>query len=103
MSLYFRESHPAICIKQALDQNPGLRISQIGAIHAIGAHFSLRSDPALVVLPTGTGKTAVLMLTPYLLVSTRVLIIAQSRFVRDQIARDFAGIRTLKGKPPDFP
>ena len=36
----------------------GLRIPQIGALHAISAHFSVGSEfePATVVLPTGTGK-----------------------------------------------
>jgi superfamily II DNA or RNA helicase len=49
-----------------------------------------------VVLPTGAGKTAVLMLAPYLLRATRALVITQSRFVRAQIAADFRALRTLK-------
>lgn len=39
------------------DSEDGLRNAQLGAIHAVGAHFSLHSkEPALI---TGTGKTAV--------------------------------------------
>ena len=30
------------------------------------AHFTLKHDPAIVVMPTGAGKTAVLMLCPFL-------------------------------------
>lgn len=93
---YFRDTHPNVRIKHALNDQPGLRNSQIGALHAVSAHFSLRHDPGLVVLPTGTGKTAVLMLAPYLLLSKRVLVITQSRFVRDQITQDFRTLRTLK-------
>jgi hypothetical protein len=37
---------------------PGLRMPQIGALHAIAAHFSVGKEfePPIVVLPTGTGK-----------------------------------------------
>ena len=93
---YFRDAHPNVRIKHTINGQPGLRNSQIGALHAVSAHFSLRSDPGLVVLPTGTGKTAVLMLAPYLLLSKRVLVITQSRFVRDQITHDLKTLRTLK-------
>src|SRR5690606_25484192 len=41
---------------------PGLRLPQIGALHAIAAHWTLEpTAPALVVLPTGTGKTEVMI------------------------------------------
>jgi hypothetical protein len=43
-----------------VDQNlKGLRAPQIGALHAIAAHFAVGTqfEPATVVLPTGTGKT----------------------------------------------
>lgn len=44
---------------------PGLRMPQIGALHAIAAHFSVGSEfePATVVLPTGTGKTETMLAT----------------------------------------
>lgn len=93
---YFRKAHSDVSINQSVDGSPGLRNSQLGALHALGAHFSIREDPGLVVLPTGTGKTAVLMLAPYILLATRVLVITQSRFVRDQIANDYGTLATLK-------
>jgi superfamily II DNA or RNA helicase len=93
---HFRSAVGSIHLRPIVDDKPGLRNSQIGAVHSIGAHFSLRDDPALVVLPTGAGKTAVLMISPYVLLSERVLIITPSRFVRDQISTDFAKLKTLK-------
>lgn len=35
----------------------GLRPPQLGALHAIGAHWSINTQPATIVMPTGTGKT----------------------------------------------
>lgn len=45
---------------EGLAARPGLRSPQIGALHAIAAHWSLSKDPAIVVMPTGTGKTEVM-------------------------------------------
>jgi hypothetical protein len=39
----------------------GLRPPQLGALHAIAAHWSLYNDPATVVMPTGTGKTETML------------------------------------------
>lgn len=93
---HFTDAHESIRYVPGEEGGEGLRRSQIGAIHAISSHFTLRERPAVVVLPTGAGKTAVLMLTPYVLRATRVLVITQSRFVREQIAADFRALRTLK-------
>jgi superfamily II DNA or RNA helicase len=40
---------------------PGLRPSQIGALHAVAAHWSVTNKPAFVVMPTSTGKTEVML------------------------------------------
>ncbi len=42
---------------------PGLRPPQIGALHAIGSHWSLYHHPATIVMPTGTGKTETMLAT----------------------------------------
>jgi hypothetical protein len=39
----------------------GLRPPQIGALHAIGAHWSIHKQPATVALPTGTGKAETML------------------------------------------
>src|SRR5690606_4648842 len=41
--------------------DPGLRNPQIGALHALQAHWSVSNEPAIVVLPTGTGKTETML------------------------------------------
>src|SRR5438067_12415045 len=82
----------------------GLYNAQLGAIHAIAAHFTVHDQPALITMPTGSGKTAVLMMTPFVLRSNRVLVITPSRMVREQIAEDCGGLVTLRraGAIPDL-
>jgi len=76
--------------------SPGFREAQRGALFAIAAHFTQRNDPAIVTMPTGSGKTAVLEACTYLLQAKRVLILTPSRLVREQIAEDFASLGVLK-------
>ncbi len=74
----------------------GFRPSQLGAIHAVAGHFTTRSAPAVVVMPTGTGKTAVLLALPFVLRATRVLVVVPSRLLRDQIAAGFKQVGPLR-------
>lgn len=74
----------------------GLRLPQWGALHAIGAHFSAKAEPAIVTMPTGAGKTAVLMGAGFLLRAHRILVITPSRVVREQITEEFKVLRVLK-------
>jgi superfamily II DNA or RNA helicase len=74
----------------------GLYNAQLGAIHAVASHFTLEDQPAVVTMPTGSGKTAVLMMTPFVLKANRVLVITPSRLVREQISEDFAKLDALK-------
>lgn len=75
---------------------PGFRNAQIGAIHAVASHFTIHDRPAVVVMPTGSGKTAVLMTIPFLLEARRVLVVTPSRLVRDQITKQWRELRLLK-------
>lgn len=93
---YFSDAYNLVSYPLGSEDREGLRKSQLGAIHAVSAHFTLEHQPAVVVLPTGSGKTAVLMLTPYVLQAQRALIISPSRFVREQIVQDYSTLRTLK-------
>ena len=43
--------------------NTGLRLPQYGALAAIQAHWSVCSDAATIVMPTGTGKTETMIMT----------------------------------------
>ena len=57
------------------DENGGLRNAQRGAIYAIGSHSTLYpKEAAIIVMPTGSGKTAVFMMAPYLLQKKKHLI-----------------------------
>ncbi|QMU26553.1 DEAD/DEAH box helicase [Adhaeribacter radiodurans] len=91
---YFLENH--YNIKYNIEAN-GLRNAQIGAIHAISSHFTLfEKEPALVVMPTGTGKTAVLIMAAFIERAKRVLVISSSVLVRGQIKEEFESLKTLK-------
>lgn len=75
----------------------GLRNAQIGAIHAIASHATLGNNAsAVIVMPTGSGKTAVLMMAPYVLQKNKVLVVTPSAMVRGQIYDDYKDLKTLK-------
>jgi superfamily II DNA or RNA helicase len=93
---YFTENYDRVKYPIETGELAGLRRGQLGAIHRIGAHFTLSQEPAVISLPTGAGKTAVLILTPYLLLARRVLVVTPSRLVRSQIAEEFRTLRTVK-------
>ena len=98
---YFQKNYSKIDLTSDSETKVQLRRPQIGAIHSIASYFT-RSlerndlDPAIIVLPTGSGKTAVLVLSPFLLQVKRVLIITQSQIVRRQIFREFSELILLK-------
>lgn len=94
---YFLDNYNNIKYPIATDNVKGLRNAQLGAIHALGSFFTLNEDvPALVVMPTGSGKTAILNLSAYLLRAKRVLVISSSILVRGQIVEEFETLKTLK-------
>lgn len=103
---YFQLHYEDLKYPIVSDTGGGLYNAQIGAIHAIASHFTVDEQPAMVTMPTGSGKTAVLMMTPFVLRSTRTLILTPSRLVREQIAEDLANLQTLKDTgalPTDIP
>lgn len=100
---YFARHYEDVRLPIGHGDDRGLRRGQLGAVHAIAAHFTLRSDPAVVTMPTGSGKTTVLVLTSFLLCARRVLVVTPSRLVRHQIAREFATLERVRaiGALPD--
>jgi superfamily II DNA or RNA helicase len=80
--------------RQLVDEER-LREAQLGAAGALLAHAAVSSEPAQIVLPTGVGKSLVLMLAPYLLRANRVLVVAPGRLVRDQLANGFGSLAQL--------
>jgi superfamily II DNA or RNA helicase len=95
---YFVDRYPDIRLPVATDAEPlGFRNAQLGAIHAVASHFTLRDEPALITLPTGAGKTAVLLACAILLQPrTRVLLVTPSRALRNQVANEARTMATLR-------
>ena len=84
------------------------RPPQLGALTAALSHWTLEpKEPALVSIPTGAGKTAIAMATPYVITKPprRVLVIAPSSDLRTQLSdkfvseHDLAVVSALAGKP----
>ncbi|MET3242705.1 DEAD/DEAH box helicase family protein [Bradyrhizobium diazoefficiens] len=81
-----------------LDQgHPGLRLPQIGALHAIAAHFSVgrEFEPATVVLPTGTGKTETMLADLVYRRERKMLVLVPSSILRNQIGAKFSTLGVL--------
>jgi superfamily II DNA or RNA helicase len=102
---WFEDVAPTVRLRLATDSEPGLRRAQLGAAWALGAAFmSGRPSAAMAVLPTGTGKSAVLGLVPLLVPTDRpVLLAAPNRLVRDQLATAMRSQDVLRrvGAVPD--
>jgi superfamily II DNA or RNA helicase len=69
----------------------------------VAGHFAQRRDPAIVTMPTGSGKTGVMIGCTFALRTTRVLIVTPSRLVREQIAEEVGELALLRklGALPD--
>lgn len=74
---------------------PGFRLPQVGALHAIASHWTLGRDPALVIMPTGTGKTEVMIAAAVAAQSSRVLVIVPTDALRLQTADKFLSYGVL--------
>jgi superfamily II DNA or RNA helicase len=94
--VYFSKNYNRIKYPIDCEGKAGLRQAQLGAIHSIASHFTLHKDPVVVVMPTGSGKTAVLEMTAFVQRAQRVLIITPSMLVRNQIVEDIKSLKTLK-------
>lgn len=84
-----------------VDKKPlvyGLRPPQIGALHSILAHWSISIDPAIIVMPTGTGKTETMLSLTIANKCDKALIIVPSDSLRTQIAKKFITLGILKDK-----
>lgn len=86
----FREEDPDV-------GTGGLRPPQVGALHAIAAHFAVGSEfePATVVLPTGTGKTETMLSLQVYRRLDRTLVIVPSDALRTQITDKFVSLGVL--------
>lgn len=76
--------------------NEGLRPPQVGALHAVGAHWSLYTQPATIVMPTGTGKTETMLSVLAAYVRKPLLVVVPSDPLRSQTARKFLTLGLLR-------
>lgn len=74
----------------------GFRLPQRGALHAIDSHWTLQKSAALVVMPTGTGKTEVMVAASVSSAADRVLVIVPTDALRQQTADKFLSYGLLK-------
>ncbi|MBO6567047.1 MAG: DEAD/DEAH box helicase family protein, partial [Pseudomonadales bacterium] len=79
------------------EETKGLRRPQLGALHAISAHFATDkgTDPATIVLPTGTGKTETMIATLVYHGLSPVLVVVPSNSLREQLEKKFLTLGCL--------
>lgn len=80
----------------ALDGDAEYRECQVGAAWATLAHFTASSEPALISMPTGSGKTALMMMLSFLLEAERVIVVTPSVVLRGQTAEKFKDLKDIK-------
>lgn len=91
---YFTENDISLRLVGA--PNTGFRPGQLGALHSVLAHFSVYDEPAILSLPTGYGKTALLMALPFLLRARRVLVVEPTNALRAQTTSHFNDLSVLR-------
>lgn len=74
----------------------GLRAPQIGALHALHAHWCVTNSTATIVMPTGTGKTETMLSILTSARCERLLVIVPTDALRSQIAEKFLTLGLLK-------
>ena len=74
----------------------GFRIAQLGALHAIKAHWTVSSKAATVVMPTGTGKTEVMIATVVSECCRKACVLVPSNLLRQQTVDKFMTLGVLR-------
>ncbi|MGA7996937.1 MAG: DEAD/DEAH box helicase family protein, partial [Bradyrhizobium sp.] len=92
-ALHLRESRPAENGRSAVR---GLRRPQVGALHAALAHVTRSTEPATIVMPTGTGKTETMLALNAHEQHERLLVVVPTDALREQIAGKFETFGVLK-------
>lgn len=81
---------------ESSDNSNGLRSPQIGALHAILAHWKVSQQPATIVIPTGLGKTETMLAVTVSQQLNKILILVPTDALRDQITDKFLTLGILK-------
>ncbi len=101
---YFKEEQ----VDSGKSYKKGLRPPQIGALFASLAHWKTANSQATIVIPTGIGKTEVMLALMVCQRLERVLVVVPTDALREQITDKFLGLGLLKdlgvvGKRIHFP
>lgn len=96
MSRYYQEpSHGFELFRN--DAVPGWRPPQRGALGALLGHWAVHlRKPALIAVPTGSGKTAIALATPYIVGASRTLVVVPSTQLRNQTVKAFSNQEDLR-------
>ncbi|WP_437773473.1 DEAD/DEAH box helicase [Arthrobacter sp. KNU40] len=87
----------ALRLEEPAENETGLRSPQLGAIHAVLGYWTTkRTEPATVVMPTGTGKTETMLGLLVAARPRRLLVIVPSDALREQIAGKFDRLGVLQ-------
>ena len=81
---------------KAIEEDKGLRLPQLGALHAVLAHRTVSEEPATVVMPTGTGKTDTMISVYITAQCEKLFVVAPTDALRTQIANKFVNLGVLK-------
>lgn len=92
-TFHLLENHPA---KNSQPAVHGLRRPQIGALYAALAHATRSTEPATIVMPTGTGKTETMLALNAYQRFERLLVVVPTDALREQIAGKFETFGVLK-------
>ena len=76
----------------------GLRNCQLGAVWALKSYYTTTDNKvaALISMPTGAGKTAIMMATCFELNIRKALIVVPSQLLRRQLCEKFSNLQILK-------
>jgi len=87
----------ALSFSEASDDQPGLRTPQLGAVHAVLGYWTTgRTQPATVVMPTGTGKTETMLALLVTARPAKLLVLVPSDQLRDQVTGKFQRLGVLQ-------
>lgn len=93
---FFRDNYNHFQLQPS--ESTGLRECQLGAIWALKSHYTTSSNEiaSLVSMPTGSGKTALMMAVCFELQIGKVLIVVPSKVLRRQLCDQFRSLQVLK-------
>jgi superfamily II DNA or RNA helicase len=95
-SSFFQVNYNHFNIEGGHDIGLGYWDCQRGAIWAVKSHFTASDSPALVSMPTGSGKTAVMMGIAFELRASKILIVTPSQIIREQIYQNFKSLELIR-------